>query len=165
MVTSNVGVADSAAAKYSPNQPAFKSVPRSGPIRNNFQALAKMNELRVGINDNDRTKLVINPGHYFKDRQTVKFVAEDSDYSLSAPGSETRGTGEWILLGIDTNASNPGISAHSIGSGGDLPEIPSNIAPVAFVRNINAGQEFAQSDIIDARNIVKPPRLQSSLTF
>lgn len=161
----NIDGADSANAEYSPNQPAFKSVPRSGPVRNNFQSLAKMNELRIGIDRDDRTKLVINPGHYFKDRQNVAFVAEESGYSLNAPQGEARGSQQWLLLGLDTDEANPNVATHAKGSSGNLPEIPPEVAPLAFVQDIDSGVEFQPNNIIDARNIVRPPRIQDSNTF
>lgn len=157
--------ADASTALYRPQRPQFKGVPLSGPLRANFRALSKMNELRVTVNRDDATLLEIHPGHYFRDRQTVEFNSHQPQYNLSDDISP-RGSGKWVLLGIDTDSAEPGVAAHvEAGSTDVLPDIPADIAPVAFVKNIPEDDNFTSEDIIDTRNIVKPPRLQSSLTF
>lgn len=149
--------------EYTRGEPAERSVPRSKPLRENFEALSKHDELRIIANGT--SELVITPGYYFEDQSSVAYFEGDTAYTPPEATGLDDGERRWDIIAIRTDTSEPQNRSAQIVKEGqgvigpdlpDLPDVEKHTVPLAFLLR-DGGQQFDNSDIIDARIIPRGP--------
>lgn len=149
-------------------KPAENDPIESAPMRHNFQALTRANDLRVYATDPPSDEILIAPGIYTIDDETVfRFSGEDQGWK---PGSDwnapdvSTGDARIDLLGFNEASAGPVIEEGTAAADPTPPDIPTNMAASAFI--YIDSQENPQSidvgDIYDARYMVSAPRVNDS---
>lgn len=138
--------------RFDENQPAEDSSLRSAPVRGNFQATKRANDLRLVADDSGSTQnndiaVYIEPGVYTFDGREM-FFHPGGDW---APSWNFPSSGNRVDL-IGFSSSNPETLTKIAGAENDPPSIPKDLVPIAFVK-LTSTQSITPDSVFDVRSI------------